>query len=420
MIEFLGIVIGFGLLIVWHELGHFLAALSVGIKPSVFSIGFGRRIWGVNINDIDFRISALPLGGYVRFEDEGPAGIPQTFYKKPLWERLWVVFAGPLFSFILGPILAFILSAYSGELSIYTTKVYKSKTQLFQRGDSILSINKRVAISGEEVLSLLRGEGEKRVEILRGGKKKILTLKGDYSDSIELRILPIVGSTVKGFPAYRKLKRYDWIAKVDTVVIFSWQQIVDYVKDKKEGDTVSLIVYRDGKRLNIKLPVKESGEGGRLGIYVYYNKKWPPSFSKILDKTLFLTKKFSLLIYEGLKKLVSGEIKPQEGIGGPLTIGAIMAEAATSGFDVWLSILIVITINLAILNLLPIPGLDGGHILFMIVDEIYLRITKRRIPERAMIWILMFGIFIIISLIVFAIGLDIHRLLTGKLGNMLK
>ncbi|MEO0201303.1 MAG: site-2 protease family protein, partial [candidate division WOR-3 bacterium] len=131
-------------------------------------------------------------------------------------------------------------------------------------------------------------------------------------------------------------------------------------------------------------------------------------------------KKFSLLIYESLKKLASGEVKPQESIGGPLTIGAVMAEAATSGFDVWLSILIVITINLAILNLLPIPGLDGGHILFMIVDEIYLRITGRRIPERAMLWILMFGIFVIILLSAFAIGLDIHRLLTGKLGNMLR
>lgn len=420
MMEFLGIVIGFGLLIVWHELGHLLAALSVGIKPAVFSIGFGSRIWGVNIKGIDFRISALPLGGYVRFEDEGPAGIPQTFYKKPLWARLWVVFAGPLFSFILGPILAFIISAYSGELSVYTTKVYKSKTPLFQRGDSILSINGKVVNSGEEVLSLLSGEREKSIEVLRGGKKKILTFKGDYSDSIELRILPVVGSTVKGFPAHGKLKKYDWIARVDTVDIFSWQQLVDYVKDKKEGDTVFLTVYRDGKRINIKLPVKESSEGGKLGIYVYYNKKWPPSFSKVLDKTVFLTKKFSLLIYESLKKLASGEVKPQESIGGPLTIGAVMAEAATSGFDVWLSILIVITINLAILNLLPIPGLDGGHILFMIVDEIYLRITGRRIPERAMLWILMFGIFVIILLSAFAIGLDIHRLLTGKLGNMLR
>ncbi len=420
MIEFLGIVIGFGLLIVWHELGHFLAALSVGIKPAVFSIGFGSRVWGVNINGIDFRISALPLGGYVRFEDEGPAGIPQTFYKKPLWARLWVVFAGPLFSFILGPILAFIIAAYSGELSVYTTRVYKSKTPLFQMGDSILSINGRVVNSGEEVLSLLSGEREKRVEVLRGEKKEVLTLKGNYSDSVELRILPIVGSTVKGFPAYGKLKKHDWIAKVDTVVILSWQQLVDYVKDKKNGDTVSLVVYRDGKRLSIKLPVKESAEGGKLGIYVYYHKKWPPSLSKVLDKTLFLTKKFSLLIYESLKKLVSGEVKPQESIGGPLTIGAVMAEAATSGFDVWLSILIVITINLAILNLLPIPGLDGGHILFMVVDEIYLRITGRRIPERAMLWILMFGIFLIILMFAFAIGLDIHRLLTGKLGNMLR
>jgi|GEM_PF-1132971 RIP metalloprotease RseP len=420
MIEILGIIFGFGILVIWHELGHLLAALSVKIKPSVFSVGFGKRIWGFNLNGLDFRISLIPLGGYVKFEDEGPTGIPQRFFELPLWARLWIVFAGPLFSFILGPILAFFISLYNGETSIFTTTVYSSKSNLFQKGDSIISINGKTPKSGEEAIDLLKWKGEKTVEILRDGKFITLKLEGDYSDSIELRIPPIVGSTVKGFPAHDILKKWDVVIKVDTVEVFSWQDLVSYVQSREEGDTVELEILRDGEVLLFRIPVKYEGGKGKLGIYVGYRKKWPPSFAKVIEGTLFLTKKFSLIIFDGLKKLVSGETKVEESVGGPIAIGAIMASAASSGLDVWLSILIVITINLAIINLLPIPGLDGGHILYMIVDEIYYRLSGMRIPEKASSAALMIGILIIISIAIFAIGLDIKRLITGKLWNMIK
>jgi len=420
MIELLGIVLGFGILVVWHELGHLLASLSVGIKPSVFSIGFGKRIWGFNFNGVDFRISLIPLGGYVKFEEEGPTGIPQSFFKIPLWARLWIVFAGPLFSFILGPILAFFVSLYNGEVSVFTTRIYSSKSPLFQRGDSIISINGKIPNSGEEATGLLKGKNKKTVEIFREGKLLRLNLSGDYSDSLEFRIPPVVGSTVKGFPAHNILKNGDIIVRVDTVKVFSWQDLVSHVQSKGEGDTVKLEVIRNGEMLSFTLPVKYEGGKGKLGMFVKYNKIWPPSPEKVIDGTVFLTKKFSLFFFEGLKKLVSGETKVEESVGGPITIGAVMASAASSGLDVWLSILIVITINLAIINLLPIPGLDGGHIVYLVVDEIYYRFSGKRIPERASSTALMIGIIIIISIAIFAIGLDIKRLITGKLWDMLR
>ncbi len=422
MIEFLGIVVGFGLLVIWHELGHFLAALSVGIKPSVFSIGFGRKIWGVNIGGVDFRVSVLPLGGYVRFEDEGAAGIPSGFFRKPLWARLWIVGAGPLFSFILGPILAFFLSAYRGSVSLYTTTIYRSKVKEFQRGDSIIEVNDIKVKSGEELLRILSEKSGKRVTVLRKGLDVPIVryIEGDYSDSIELRILPKVGSTLKGFPAYGKLQKGDWIYKVDSVYVYSWQQLVEYVQEKKEGDTITLGIIRDGKRMEIRLPVKIQDGKGKIGVFVAYREKRFASLAEILENTWFFTKRFSMLIFEGIHKLLSGHAKVQESIGGPLTIGIAMAEAATSGFDIWLSFLIVITINLAIINLLPIPGLDGGHLLFLTLDELYFRMFRRRIPERAMMWILMAGIITIIALAIFVITLDIHRLITGDIWKMIR
>lgn len=422
MIEFLGIVVGFGLLVIWHELGHFLAALSVGIKPSVFSVGFGRKIWGVNIKGVDFRISALPLGGYVKFEDESAAGIPSGFFKKPLWARLWIVAAGPLFSFILGPILAFFLSAYRGSVSLYTTTIYNSKTEKFQRGDSIIEVNDKKVNSGEELLSILSQKSGKRVHFIRKRiSNPIVTyIEGDYSDSVELRILPRVGSTLKDFPAHGKLRSGDWIYKVDSVYVYSWQQLVEYVQEKKEGNTITLGIIRDGKRMEIRLPVKVQDGKGKIGVFVAYREKRFASLPEILENTWFFTKRFSLLIFEGIYKLLSGNVKVQESVGGPLTIGIAMAEAANSGFDIWLSFLILITINLAIINLLPIPGLDGGHLLFLTIDEIYYRIFNKRIPERAMMWILMAGIITIIALAIFVITLDIHRLITGDIWKMLR
>ncbi len=420
MIEILGIIFGFGILVIWHELGHLIASLSVGIKPSVFSVGFGRKIWGFNLKGIDFRISILPLGGYVKFEDEGPTGIPQRFFEIPLWARLWIVFAGPLFSFILGPILAFFVTLYNGNISVFTTRIYSSKSSLLQRGDSIISINGKIPKSGEEAIKFLKSEGEKYVEILRDGKLITLKLKGDYSDSVEFRIPPVVGSTAKGFPAHKILRSGDTIIKVDTIEVFSWQDLVSYVQSKGEGDTVRLEILRNGKTLVFDIGIKYEGGKGKLGIYVSYKKNWPPSIEKIIDGTVFLTKKFSLILFEGLKKLLSGETKVEESIGGPITIGAVMASAASSGIDVWLSILIIITINLAIINLLPIPGLDGGHILYMIVDEVYYRLFGRRLPEKVSSIALIIGFMIILIIAVFAIGLDIMRLLTGKLWNMVR
>ncbi len=413
MIEVIGIIVGLGVLIIWHELGHFLAALSVGVKPSVFSVGFGRKILGFKIKGVDFRVSVLPLGGYVKFEDEGPAGIPRKFYEKPLWARLWIVFAGPLFSFILGPILAFFIAAFGTGATIYTTRIYRSQTNLLQPGDSVIEVNGKFIRTGGELLQSLLSPGEKVLKVMRGRGVLTIRLKGKYGDSVELRILPVVGKTIEGFPAHNKLKKWDWIAGVDTMNVFSWQQLVEYVQERREGDTVLLTIFRNGRKLTVKVPVKVVNGEGKLGIYVATLRTRTKTLYNVLDETWFLTKRFSLLIFEGISRILKGEVKPQESIGGPITIGVVMAEAASSGWDIWMGILIVITINLALINLLPIPGLDGGHLVFMTLDEVYLRMTGRRIPEKAMVWILAAGVFVIIMIAIFALSVDIHRLITG-------
>ncbi len=416
LISVLAVLFGFSLLIVWHELGHLLAALSVGIKVEVFSIGFGQRLFGFRFRDIDFRVSAIPFGGYVRFSDEGEGGIPREFFSRPLWQRIWVVLAGPLFSFLLGPILIAVALAVSGNVSIMTTRIWRSYVPEFRDRDSVLTLNGKFLRSGEQFLNRISEEGKKRVSVLRGERKVSFVVKRAIPpDSIVMFIPPVVGEVRKGYPAYEAgVKAGDTVVAVDTVEVGTWQELVEYVSEKGNGDTVLLTVRRGGKTVRLRVGVKEEGGVGRIGIVVAY-RVYPMSPIEIISETGRLTVRFSVLLAEAVKQMVKRQVKVEEAVGGPITIGAAMATTAQQGIDRYLLLLAIITLQLAVINLFPIPGLDGGHILFFLIDEVYYRIRGRRIPEKAHFWIFIVGISILILLAVLILGLDILKLLTGKL-----
>jgi len=416
LISVLAVLFGFSLLIVWHELGHLLAALSVGIKVEVFSIGFGQRLWGFRAWGIDFRVSAIPFGGYVRFSDEGEGGIPREFFSRPLWQRIWVVLAGPLFSFLLGPILIAVALALSGNVSVMTTRVWKSYVPEFQDRDSVLTLNGKFLRSGEQFLNRISEEGKKSVSVLRGERKVSFVVKRAIPpDSIVMFIPPVVGEVRKGYPAYEAgVKAGDTIVAVDTVEVGTWQELVEYVSEKGDGDTVLLTVKREGKTVRLRVRVKEEGGVGRIGVVVAY-RVYPMSPVEVIKETGRLTVRFSVLLAEAVRQMVKRQVKVEEAVGGPITIGAAMATTAQQGIDRYLLLLAIITLQLAVINLFPIPGLDGGHILFFLIDEAYYRIRGRRIPEKAHFWIFIVGISILILLALLIIGLDILKLLTGKL-----
>ncbi len=416
MISALAVLFGFSLLIVWHELGHLLAALSVGIKVEVFSIGFGQRVWGFRFRGIDFRISAVPFGGYVRFSDEGEGGLPREFFSRPLWQRVWVVLAGPLFSFFLGPILIAVALAISGNVAVMTTRIWRSYVPEFRSMDSVLTLNGEFMRSGERFLNLISEEGKKRVVLLRDGSRVEVEVKRAIPpDSVVMRIPPVVGEVRKGYPAHDAgVRKGDTVLAVDTVEVGTWQELVEYVQEKGEGDTVLLTVRRGGKTLKMKVGVKEDGGVGRVGIVVAY-RTYPIGPLDLVRETGRLTVRFSVLLFDAFKKMVQRQVKVEEAVGGPITIGAAMATTAQQGLDRYLLLLAIITLQLAVINLFPIPGLDGGHILFFLIDEAYYRIRGRRIPERAHFWIFMVGIAILITLAALILGLDVLKLLTGKL-----
>ena len=307
-------IIVLGVLIFVHELGHFLVARLHGVRVMVFSLGFGPRIfgWQGKNSRTEYQLSAIPLGGYVKMlgestEDEiPPEDLPHAFYSKNVWRRTNIVFAGPAFNFL----FAF------------------------------------VAL----VLAYMVGVGE---------------------------LLPVVGALSPGMPAeVAGLQVGDRITYVDEQAVTRWKTFSDSIK-QSEGQSITLTVERDGKALMVSvipqiretknllgetvlLPLIGVGPGNLIEEVVY-------SPLEALQKGWEQTWSMTTLTVTSVWKLVT-QVVPADQIGGPLMIADLAGKAANQGVSNLLFFMALISINLGILNLLPIPVLDGGHLLFFLIE----------------------------------------------------
>lgn len=342
-------VAGLGILIFVHELGHFLVAKYTGVGVERFSIGFGPRIIGRTYGETEYRLSVIPLGGYVKLagEDPGesPASVPNSFAAKSVWVRLAIIAAGPTFNFLMAIII------YS---SIYIVGVP--------------------------------------------------------------RIPAVVGIVSPESPAMQAgLAEGDKILRINDRPIEFWQDLKRVVT-KSSGQELALLIDREGRRINLQVVPKltkdknifgEPIQEGRLGIRapdtrVY--KSYPPHVAlwKGTVRTYDLTKLTILAVI----KLIQGII-PAKSIGGPIMIIQMTGEQAKVGLFSYISFLALLSINLGILNLLPIPILDGGHILFLSLEAVMARPLSIRWKEIAQ----QVGLVLIIALMLFALLNDINRII---------
>lgn len=338
-------------LIFFHELGHFLVARYFGVKVEVFSIGFGKKILTKTINGTQYAISLIPLGGYVKMkgqDDLAPnAQNPDSdsFSQQAPWKKICILFAG------------------SGANILFAFLLY-------------------IAIGLIGINSLL----------------------------------PIVGESFKDSPAQNAgLKNGDKILQIDGIAIKSWRNVVDNIANKR-GE-ITLLVENNGLEreiiLNpeIKMAKNIFGEdveksfigikaSGEAGIVRY---KLNEIFGFAWDETIFASK----LILLGVQKLITG-ILPTSELGGPIAIVQIISNATNSGIVALFGITALISINLGILNLFPIPALDGGHIIFCIWEAI----TRKPLSENAIYRLTLFGWAILLSLMALGIYNDIARIAT--------
>ena len=426
-----------GVLVFVHELGHFLVAKLCGVKVLKFSLGFGPKLASRRHGETEYQVCAIPLGGYVQMLGEGggeqgesgalsEAEKQRSFAEKPVSRRLAIVSAGPLMNLLLPLLILPIAFLVGVQLPTYLEEppcvgyvVPESDAAAagFKAGDCVRTLNGvEVASWNATNKNFISQAGDALVfQVERNGKEVQLTLPAD-NNSLEglqaLGLLPAqsarIGALAPDMPAAQSgLQAGDLILQIGNQPIISWYDLRGAIQESGP-QSVTLLIERDGERLNVELtPQKRQEEGDyllgiapqqttetvRFGL-VEAVREGASRTWELIDLTLVF-----------IQKLFTGGVSAKN-IGGPITVVQIAGQAAQTDLAAILSVLAFISIQLGILNLLPIPILDGGHILFYSIELITRRPLSLRVREAAQ----QVGMAMLLMLMLLAFYNDILRL----------
>ena len=412
-----------GIMILVHEFGHYAAAKWFGVRVDVFSLGFGKRLTGFRRGGTDYRISALPLGGYVKMAGESPmesrTGAPDEFMSHPRWQRFVIAVAGPGMNIILAVVVLTGVFMVHYEHPVYLDQpavvgwVMENSPSAkagVEPGDRIVRIDGQQNPTWEDVLLkvAVTAKGPVDVAIQRGNEvlEKQIQPERDGSDQYDtVGWMPEEPITVThlepDMPAAKAgLKLGDEVVAVNGTPMRSLLSVIHYLR--QNGDKpVDVSLLRNGQKLEIKvMPVQTEDNGQknyRLGFQSRPMQIDKLPFAQALSRSLAENKRYSLLIVDLVRKLVQhkASIKQME---GPIGIARLSGEAAREpGWTPLLGLMAMISLNLGILNLLPIAGLDGGSVVTnegLLRREISIRI-KERIYQTAFVFLILFAAVVI-------------------------
>ncbi len=445
----LAFLVALGILISIHEYGHFWVARRVGIKVLRFSIGFGKALWRRTgkVDDTEFVLAAIPLGGYVKMLDEREGSVSATerhraFNQQPLWARSAVVVAGPLANFLLAIVAYWIVMmiGISGVAPLVGEPLVDSAAARagFQYEDRIVSVNgqqtptwadARIALlesslnaSGPLQIEVESANGAQTVRSLPVSQADMLQADGDAVANLGFRtwwpeVDPIIGEVVGGGAADAAgLLAGDRILSVNGEPVDSWRSLVEQVRPSA-GVALELLVQRDGEQLTLNMTPEAVEVGsetvGRIGVMENQSVelarkaqvvvKHPPldAFAQALERTWDM----SVLTIRMMGKLLLGQAS-LDNISGPISIAQYAGQSASIGIDHYINFIALISISLAVLNLLPIPMLDGGHLLFFAAEAL----RGKPLSERTQLMGQQVGIALLGALMFLAFYNDIWRL----------
>ncbi|MBP5591300.1 RIP metalloprotease RseP [bacterium] len=516
-----------GIVVLVHEFGHFLFARIFGVRVEVFSIGFGKPLFRKKSGDTEYRISLVPLGGYVKMLGESTSegddieekDLPFAFSSKKWWQKVLIVFAGPLFNMIfaflvLMVVACFMFSAPSsllefvspdgaayaagisdgdrivkingediavwddipsvlapmsgsgecGEISVEVEKAFTKEIKTYtvhpktgsftdpfgdthsrcelgvvraprepkifllkdfpglENGDVVLSVDGENLLRYYELAERIK-KPFKNMTVLRGGKEITVNFPEDVTERPEIAYGGMIIASVEKESYSEKVgvKKGDFITAVNGVAMTAPFQFYSIMGKLKEGDHVTLSLIRDAAPLDIAFTASfDEKENEMTGVR---DKKmnWGAFFDYDYEVKEFYARRSGLLTFplryaadeivnvtmstfKGLAYMISGKISAK-GLGGPIMIFDISKRAADAGLRYFLAIMAMISINLGLINLFPIPVLDGGYIVIYTLEGIFRRTIPQKVKEKA----LMVGLFLLVGLMVFAIVNDFTR-----------
>ncbi|MFQ6371260.1 sigma E protease regulator RseP [Shewanella sp. YIC-542] len=460
MLDFLwslgAFIVALGILITAHEFGHYYVARRCGVKVLRFSIGFGKAIWRrVGKDGTEYVVALIPLGGYVKMLDERVEEVPpelqhQSFNRKSVWARIAIVAAGPMANFVFAIIalyIMYLLGVPAVKPVVATTHANSPAAVIeLQQPQQILAVSGQRVRNWEEVnLALVSHIGEEQVSLtlapvselsspedagLRQGKTYQLDIRNWHFDpekespiaTLGLEIYrptvePILANVVAGgAAALGGLQVNDTILAVNDVPLQNWQAFVAQIK-ASATKTLHITVLRDGQRLTLPVTpsAHENAAGDREG-YLGISPKLPewPANMKLdlqygplaaipmaMDKTWQLT----LVSTKMLGKLFTGDVAIKN-LSGPISIAQGAGNTAAFGLVYFLGFLALISVNLGIINLVPLPVLDGGHLMYYVIEAV----TRRPVSERIQEIGFRFGAALLLLLMSIALFNDFARL----------
>lgn len=426
-----------GVMIIIHELGHYWAAVLCDVRVESFSVGFGPRLFGFKVGETDFRFSAILFGGYVKMlgqddlkVDGGSNPDPRSFLNKPRYQRLFIAFAGPAMNMILSVALLTGLFMYQfpkllnsdGPATIgFVVKDSPAAAAGAQAGDLIVSFDGIQNPKWEDILvKELTGSGRTIPVVLDRNGRRIETnvlIKTDERTQAGFagwrqRSEVQIESLTKGYDAEKVgLKPGDVIVSVNNQLIMSIDRLREVVNESG-GKPIEVIYRRDGVNNKVQVAPKRNEDEKRWMIGIGLRLPFVVtqlSFPEALSESIKSNVRNATMIFDYLKGVVQRRLSPKQ-FEGPVGIARMAAAAAKEGPADFIGLMSMVSLNLAIFNLLPIPVLDGGMILVLLIEMVRRKDLSLNLKER----VLQVGLAFLLVLVVFTLYNDISKAIFSK------
>jgi len=444
----LAVIVVLGLLVTFHEFGHFWVARRCGVKVLRFSVGFGKPLWSrVDRQGTEYAIAAIPLGGYVKMLDEREAPVPeeqldQAFNRKTVWQRIAIVAAGPIANFLLAIVAYWALfvagtTVVSPMVGSVTPDSPAAEAGL-ANGDEIVAIQGDEMRSWEDInlklVSIIGFSGELEIDARAEGTTNAqrfslpvtyYLVRQDPPQPLQtLGITPwqpefpaVLGQVVSGEAAEQAgLMAGDTMVAIDGEPVDDWMHFVNIVRGNP-GETLLLTYERDGVQETVGLTPGRNSldtevEIGYIGAGAE-QVEWPAAFQReirygpieAVGQALSRTGEMTLLTVDAIRKMLVGLISPSN-LSGPITIAQVSGDSARAGMEAFIGFLAYLSISLGVLNLLPIPVLDGGHLLYYFMEVV----RGRPVSEKTQAVGLRIGLAMVGTLMLMALYFDLMRL----------